>query len=148
MYPNKQVEVMSSLLLQATGMQVTMSDDCKPLQLLKKDGSLYFEDAFVNQAKFEDLTTSFNKVTCMIRDCMFDLLACWLDRDNGRRKIITSYVRFCQNIQYPKSKRLPPNFTHVVIGGHFGIFAAYTVDACGEITLSGDATAITLKQKQ
>ena len=38
-----QVEAMSSLLLQSTGMQATLSENCIPPQLLKKDGkSLHF----------------------------------------------------------------------------------------------------------
>eukprot|EP00794_Sanderia_malayensis_P011535 gene11535-12728_t len=78
---------MSGLLLQATGMQVSLSEDCKPIQLLKKDGkSLHFakksdlaswlyrnyESAFLNETLFDKETDSLNNVTCMIRDCMFD----------------------------------------------------------------------------
>ena len=86
-HANQQVEVMSGLLLQATGMQVSLSEECKPVQLLKKDGkSLHFakksdltlwlyknyESAFLNEASFDKETDSLNNVTCMIRDCMFD----------------------------------------------------------------------------
>eukprot|EP00794_Sanderia_malayensis_P010665 gene10665-11794_t len=86
-HANQQVEVMSRLLLQATGMQVSLSEDCKPIQLLKKDGKslqlakksdltswLYknYESAFLNETLFDKETDSLNNVTCMIRDCMFD----------------------------------------------------------------------------
>ena len=58
----------------------------------------------------------------------------WLDRDNGRQKIITSYVRACQDLPFLDKKRLPHNFSHVIIGGNSGIFAAYTVDNFGNVS--------------
>ena len=60
----------------------------------------------------------------------------WLDRDNGRQKIITSYVRACQDLPFLDKKRLPHNFSHVIIGGNSGIFAAYTVDNFGKVSFS------------
>ena len=60
----------------------------------------------------------------------------WLDRDYGRQKIITAYVRFCQKSDFLKSLNLPHNFTHVVIGGNCGIYASYTVDFFGNLSLS------------
>ena len=86
-HASQQIEVMSGLLVQSTGMQVTMSDSCEPVQFLKKDGkSLHFakksdltswlfkqhETAFVNESDLIKDTDSLNSVTCMIRDCMFD----------------------------------------------------------------------------
>ena len=35
-----------------------------------------------------------------------------------------------------KSERFPNNATHVIIGGHCGIFTSYTVDKIGCITTS------------
>ena len=58
----------------------------------------------------------------------------WLDRDNGRQKVITSYVKSCQDISFLRSKDFPNNFTHVIIGGHCGIFTSYTVDKIGNVT--------------
>ena len=50
-HASQQIEVMSGLLVQSTGMQVTMADSCEPVQFLKKDGkSLHF-------AKKSDLTS-------------------------------------------------------------------------------------------
>ena len=206
-HAKQQVEVMSELLLQSTGMQVSMSDTSKPIQLLKKDGaSLHFakksdltlwlfkssELSFLNSQSFESATDNLKNVTCMIRDCMFDFRSLkiptcsykemcfrmieetvipfahkyanksthftfiqtfdrradqtkgcteatrtsmltspleysgvqvdqneliksyatrWLDRDNGRQKIITAYVRACQDRTFLQSQNLPNNFT-------------------------------------
>ena len=63
---------------------------------------------------------------------------CWLDRDNGRQKIITSYVHACKDAAFLSSKLLPRNFSHFVIGGHSGIFSAYSVDDFGTISFSSD----------
>ena len=60
----------------------------------------------------------------------------WLDRDFGRQKIITSYVRSCQQLEFLRAKNLPHNFTHIIIGGNCGISAAYTVDCFGKVTIS------------
>ena len=228
---NIQIETMTNLLLQSTGMQVTLSDSCVPVQLLKKDGKSFhfakksdlslwlykkYDSAFLNQHQFDTTTESLASVTCLIKDCMFefrslDIPTCtykemastiidktvipiarryanrdrhftliqtfdrradqtkgctevtrasaplspleysgiqvdeheqikafktrWLDRDNGRRKIITSYVRSCQNLAFLNGKNLPKNFTHVIIGGNAGIFVAYSVDSIGNVSL-------------
>ena len=82
-----QVEAMSSLLLQSTGMQATLSENCIPPQLLKKDGkSLHFSKksditswlfrnfnaAFFDQEKLDAYCSADKCVSCVIRDCMFD----------------------------------------------------------------------------
>ena len=208
---------MAGLLLQSTGMQVTLFDSYTPIQPLKKNGKNFrfakksdltlwlfkhYESAFLNDRQFNSATESHNNVTCMIQDCMFvfrhldiptctyremasimldktvipnvrkygnkdqhftliqtfvrradqtkgctestrasvsvspleysgiqidereqikAFKTCWLDRDNGRQKIITSYIRSCQDISFLKSQQLPYNFTHIVIGGNSGI---------------------------
>ena len=60
----------------------------------------------------------------------------WLDRDYGRQKIITAYVRFCQKPDFLASLNLPHNFTHVVIGGNCGIYAVYTIDFFGTLSVT------------
>eukprot|EP00795_Rhopilema_esculentum_P016134 gene16134-7495_t len=60
----------------------------------------------------------------------------WLDRDNGHQKIITAYVRACQDRTFLQSQNLPNNFTHVVIGGNCGISDSYSVDGIGNLYLS------------
>ena len=59
----------------------------------------------------------------------------WLDQDNGRQQLITSYVRSCINETFLTAKKLPYTFSHVVIGGNCGIYSAYTVDWFGNVTL-------------
>ena len=230
---NVQIEAMTDLLLQSTGMQVTLSESCVLIQLPKKDEKSYhfakksdltqwlfkhFESAFIHEAKFESETNQGRSVSCVIRDCMFEFCTLnmptctyrqmastiidktvipianryankdkhftliqtfdrradqtkgstemtrasapvspleysgiqvdeneqikayktsWLDRDNGRQKIITSYVRACQDLPFLDKKRLPHNFSHVIIGGNSGIFAAYTVDNFGNVSFLG-----------
>ena len=229
-----QIETMATILLDSAGLQVTLSETSKPLQLLKADGkSLHFskkadltqwlfqnyEHAFCNEDQLAEVTRSQSHVSCMIRDCMFDfrklqIPTCsykemtskifdktvlpiaqkyanadrtftliqtfdrradqtkgstevtrasapvspleysgyrvdeneliksfstkWLDRDNGRQKIITTYTRMCQNREFLMSKKLPSNFQHVVIGGNCGIFASYAIDRFGNISFPPD----------
>ena len=83
----KQIETMATLLLDSAGLQVTLSEESKPIQLLKTDGKslhfckksdltlwLYekFEGAFWDQDRLNDFVASDASVSCMIRDCMFD----------------------------------------------------------------------------
>ena len=77
---------MSSLVLQLTGMQATVSETCISPRLLKKDGkSLYFSKisditswlfTTFNAAFFSKRslmhTAVVNSVSCVIWDCMFD----------------------------------------------------------------------------
>ena len=78
---------MSSFLLQSTAMQATVSENCIPPQLLKKDGkSLHFKNksditswlfsnfnaASLDQEKLDAHCSGNRHVSCVIRDCMFD----------------------------------------------------------------------------
>eukprot|EP00112_Aurelia_sp_Birch-Aquarium-sp1_P005482 Seg1622.9 transcript_id=Seg1622.9/GoldUCD/mRNA.D3Y31 product="hypothetical protein" protein_id=Seg1622.9/GoldUCD/D3Y31 len=70
-HANVQIEAMAGLLLQSTGMQVTLSESCTPIQLLKKDGKSFhfakksdltlwlfkhYESAFLNDRQFNSAT--------------------------------------------------------------------------------------------
>ena len=60
----------------------------------------------------------------------------WLEGDFGHLKIITQYALFCKTLEYLKAIDLAHNFTHLVIGGNCGIFAAYSVEDFGNISPS------------
>eukprot|EP00795_Rhopilema_esculentum_P003911 gene3911-15234_t len=77
-----------AVMHKSTGKQATLSENCTPPQVLKKDGIvLHFakksditswlfkhsSSAFFDQEKLEDFCSRTTGVSCMIRDCMFDI---------------------------------------------------------------------------
>ena len=73
-----------------------------------------------------------------MKDHVKNYATMWLDRENGRQKIITSYARFMGHGKKLRELHPPRNVTHIVVGGNCGIATQYSTDHFGDIT-AGDS---------